>query len=119
MQRDLGVCLRAEQLRAFNADGAITESGAFSGAANDSYVLRHKVILLRSGHLALVATNRWPNSDLRFPTLATKEKTSQGWGTRLDWCLDKQARTFGDPGLLLLVAEIRKSSTVCCLSLNS
>ena len=37
--------VRAEKLRAFNADGPITKSRAFSGAGNNTNVLGHDLIL--------------------------------------------------------------------------
>ena len=36
--------VRAEQLRAFHADGPIAESGAFGGAGDDADVLGHGVL---------------------------------------------------------------------------
>ena len=42
MHRDFGMIVRPEELRPFHADGSITESCPFSGAGNDSDVLRHR-----------------------------------------------------------------------------
>src|ERR1700726_3858826 len=41
MHRDLGMRVRPEKLRPFDADGPITKSGAFGGAGNDTYVIEH------------------------------------------------------------------------------
>src|SRR5580693_4291680 len=39
--------------------------------------------------------------DLSFPTLATKAKTSQGWGTRRILCFAVDRKTEADPSLRL------------------
>jgi hypothetical protein len=44
VQRNLGMFVRTEQLRASLANGAITKSGSFGGAGNDSNVLGHGLI---------------------------------------------------------------------------
>jgi hypothetical protein len=41
VHRDLGMRVRAENLRAFNADRPITKSCAFGGAGNNTDVLGH------------------------------------------------------------------------------
>ena len=38
---DLGMCMRAEKRSPFDANGAITQGGAFGGAGNYSYVSGH------------------------------------------------------------------------------
>jgi hypothetical protein len=47
VHRNLGMVVRSEKLRAFHADGSITESCAFGGAGNDTNVLGHALILQR------------------------------------------------------------------------
>ncbi len=42
---DFGVVMRAEELRAFDADGAVAEGSALGGAGDDADVLRHGLIL--------------------------------------------------------------------------
>jgi hypothetical protein len=43
VHRDLGMCVAAEKLRAFDADGPIAKRGAFSGAGGDSDMGGHAV----------------------------------------------------------------------------
>ena len=44
VQRDLGMVVAPEQLRAFQADGAITQRGAFRAACDDADVLGHECV---------------------------------------------------------------------------
>jgi hypothetical protein len=41
------MAVKAEKLRSFHADGPITKSCAFGGAANDTDVVGHSLILQR------------------------------------------------------------------------
>jgi hypothetical protein len=42
MYGNLGMRVRAEKLRAFDAEGPITKSGAFGGAGNHTYMVEHE-----------------------------------------------------------------------------
>jgi hypothetical protein len=55
---DFGVIVRAEELCAFYAYGAVAESGAFGGAGYDSYVLGHDGILASPVCLRMLAKDR-------------------------------------------------------------
>src|ERR1700680_1446904 len=46
VHRDFGMIVRAEELRAFNADSPITKSGAFGGAGNDTDMVGHHFVLM-------------------------------------------------------------------------
>src|SRR5262249_28050981 len=48
VHRDLWMGMRAEELRAFRADGPITKSGTLGGAGDNPDVVGHEVILRRT-----------------------------------------------------------------------
>ena len=47
MQRDLGMIVAAEHLRALKRDGAIAERGSFGAASDDADVNMFSVLVLR------------------------------------------------------------------------
>jgi hypothetical protein len=47
MHRNYGVVVRAEELRAFHADGPVTERGAFGGTGHNTNVQGHTFRILR------------------------------------------------------------------------